>query len=584
MLYDVALPEMAVGTLTYSSPVEIPEGARVIVSVRKNLHVGFILGPSKESPAPKIKIKPVEAIIDSECVIDSDLWELALYASRVCFCSPGAALSVVLPKALITGENLTAPPEIFKQEKNFQEENFFNPFDLERVNFYLNQLESNERTLILFPAFELAKKFFEELPEKFKSDSILWPVKNLWPSWKLIHEKKFRVVIGASGGVFAPLSPEKIIIEDEINSSYIIPPVLNLSARSLAGHRAMFLGAKFITGGRLPSLKTFLRAKPEQKFLPERKNIILSDIFYFKTKQESSQGIEGKIPLTLSLIKNTYRELAKDHNVLWILNRKGESSEVFCENCGKPVKCSKCGSSMRSEGGGNFLRCRICGARKNLPEKCDACGSKFFKGRRPGLEALEKIVSRYFKEVQLYNGNFLKTKTRGLILSTQKGLELCGKINLSLIAWLDLDLELWRPEYDTRFKVFKLLWDSYWRGREKNSERKILIQARSSGMKLAKFLVQGWQNFFENELEARREFLMPPYGYMLEVECRDAELREKIIEKFFDTGIFVMDPGEINLPLYINANSLQPVQKILAENFSRELFKKNLLKITVRNE
>ncbi len=582
-LYDVAVPEMALSDLIYQCPAEIQVGARVIVEVKKNLHAGFVLGLSKNNLSPDIKIKSIEGIIDAQSIIDPDLWDMAVYAGRVCLCGAGTALKIILPRPLIMGD------KIFNQSKNFQHDkkifhelDFFNPFDFERRNFYVNELENNKRTLILFPRKEKAKEFFLMLPENLREQAVLWPSaggNKLWLSWLSVNEKNFRIVIGTAGAVFAPLMPEKIIIEDEANPAYVIPPVLNISARSLAGRRAAFLGAEFVVGGRIPSLKTFLRSKPEQKIFPEKKNIILADIFHAKTRNEETHGIKGSIPLTFSLIKNTYRELAKNNTVIWILNRLGEASEVFCDNCGKPVTCPNCKNLMRSENDGKILRCRICGTVRELPEKCENCGYKFFTGKRPGLEALEKIAGQYYDKVQVYADKYTRPKKNGLILSTQRGLELCEKINPSLIAWLDLDLELWRQGYDTRVNVFGLLWESYWSGREKNSERKILVQSRKSGMKLARFLYTGWEKFFPSELETRREFDLPPFAFIIEIETEDITLREKLLDEFFDAGIFVMDPGDSSQPLYVNTNSLESVEKVLQKFNS----KRKLLKITLKS-
>ena len=154
-----------------------------------------------------------------------------------------------------------------------------------------------------------------------------------------------------------------------------------------------------------------------------------------------------------------------------------------------------------------------------------------------------------------------KTQMHGLILSTHRGLELCDKIQPELIAWLDLDLELWRPDYNTRYNVFNMLYESYWRGRKKDSQRKILIQARSSGMKLANFLSQGWEKFIPDELRVREEYMQPPYGYILEIECSTIK-RGEIIQAFDEAGIFVMDPGDDSQPLYVNVQSLEELKNV----------------------
>ena len=98
-------------------------------------------------------------------------------------------------------------------------------------------------------------------------------------------------------------------------------------------------------------------------------------------------------------------------------------------------------------------------------------------------------------------------------------------------------------------------------------------------MKVAKFFPQGWSKFFPVELAERREFNLPPFGYVIEIETQNSKLREKILDAFFDAGIFVMDSGDESQPLHINTESLEPIEKV----FSAIKFSPKELKITMQN-
>ena len=585
-LIDVIITWPLWGALTYECEIIPESGSRVLVPVGNKNRVGFVKGLSDKNLID-FKIKPVKNIIDSRRVIDSDLWDMALWAGKICMCGEGSALNLILPKKFIDGEIIT-PSKIYRDEsKNFHEISCFNPFDSARNDFYLSELEKSGRALMLLPTHERAANFFANLPDSLKSQAILWPSGNrIWQAWQLVHMKNFRIVVAAPGGIFAPLSPDKIIIEDESNPAYIIPYALNISARSLAGRRAYFNHGELITGGAVPSLKTFKRLKPEQIIKPDRKNIIIVDINYSHKGQE--KGIDGNIPLTFSLIKRTYKELINKRNVIWILNRLGESSEVFCDNCGESVKCPKCNNIMRSEEDGQILKCRVCGHVREVPEKCESCGFEILRGKRPGIDALAKMIEPYYKDIQIYGDKSKKIsrkKFQGLILSTQRGLELCGKINPGLVAWLDIDSELYRQDYDTRFNLFRLLYESYFRGREINSARKILVQTRKSGSFFASQISGGFRKFLEYELNAREEYNLPPYGCVVEIDCCGVKsMREKIINILESANFFVMDPGEDNLPLVVNTNSLEKLSKIL-EPFCTAGHKNKIKpNITIRSE
>ncbi len=590
---DVVIPALLV-SLTYECNENLPVGAPVAVQVVRRLYIGFVLGPSQKIFPDTVKIKPIMRIIDREPVIPPDLWDLAQWSGSEGLCGMAVALNSILPRDFLEGKNFPKA-DISEQSGEFREHTFYYPYDHEREEFYITELRKNERTLILFPTKDAAQKFFKNLPQDLASEALLWPStggEKLMFAWEAAFYHWKRIIVGSQGAVFAPLFPEKIIIEDEANPAYIFQRNPRISARDMAVRRANFLNARLILSGTMPSLSTFLRVAPkESSLIPARDNIVLTDINY--SRKEEAQGIDGNIPITFSLMKRTYREIAKGNNVIWILNRLGNSSEVFCGNCGQSIKCEKCGGVMRSENFGELLRCKICKHTQAVPEKCPNCGYKLFKGKRPGVEALYEIAQRYYKKVYLYckssednlYSNVSRNVSGGLVLATQRGLELCDKINPSLVAWLDLDSELWRPDYDTQYRVFRMLWESYWRGRSERSERKVLIQARRSGMKLAEYLPRGWTKFLTNELESREEFMLPPYSYMLEIYTENTKLRDTVMDIFMQADFMVMDPGDIKLPLQISVDSLESVQKILESNATfQKAMKKQEIKFTVRRE
>ncbi|MBQ3652876.1 MAG: hypothetical protein II954_00490 [Synergistaceae bacterium] len=575
---DVAVPEMSAGVLTYSSDSHIEPGRRVIVEVQKHLHAGFVLGVSLKKFPRRVKIKPIAGIIDEARIVPDDLWDLAKWSGKICMCGMNYSLRAILPRKFIEGERVYLHSRTPQKRGKFLEAGNFSPYDPERYEFYRSELAEGGNALVLFPSRDDAKSFYASLPESIKAEALLWPSGSvrLWESWRAVLRGEVRIVIGPPGGVFAPLSADKIIVEDEANPTYIIPYTLKISARSLAGHRAAFLGAEFITGGRVPSLKTCLRTHPTQRVKPDRKSIILADIH--ASRKEEVNGIDGNIPLTFSLIRRTYAEIVRGRNVLWILNRSGESLEVFCEGCGQSVRCGKCGGLMRSVNDGEVLKCRVCGAVRELPEKCEHCGRKFFKGKRPGIEALAKIVEAYYPKVKLYVKGSRKSAMKGLVLSTSLGLNILDTLRPGLVAWLDLDAELWGNDYATRYRVFTSLYRSIYGGLSVGESRKVLVQARRSGMRVAEFLSGGWEKFIADELREREEFMLPPYGYMVEVAVKSEKVsRLGLITTLEDAGLFVLDPGEEDKPFYLNVETLGEASAIL-EPLSREL------EITIRSE
>ena len=103
-------------------------------------------------------------------------------------------------------------------------------------------------------------------------------------------------------------------------------------------------------------------------------------------------------------------------------------------------------------------------------------------------------------------------------------------------------------------------------------------------MRLAEMISRGWGKFIPDELKMRYEFMLPPYGYIIEVECSSKILRGEILNLFMKAGIFVMDPGNESNTLYINSESLDGVRKILEPKIFLRNTKTNYINITVRSE
>ena len=573
---DVVIPGPWWTPLTYVAERPLPVGARVRAPLGRALRVGFVLGPAEGETPPK-NLRPVAEILDEGNVLGDDLWDLARWMGRAFLCGAGQALKAICPPDLLRGEPAPLQEGSATSGNALRESSCFDPWDEARAERYLRFLEQGKRTLVLFPERRMAKAFFGRLPPKVRGEAVLWPStggKRLWSAWKAVREGGFRVVVGGPGGVFAPLVPEAIIVDDESSPGYIAQRAPRVSARSLAGRRAGYLGAELLLGGRMPSSKTFLRASPECRVLPDRRSLVFADVR--RSLKTEVQGVDGVLPLTVSLLERTRSVLGRGRHVLWILDCRGEAAEVFCSDCGNPVSCPRCGGVMRAEGRDGGLRCVRCGARRALERCCPVCRGALWMGRRPGLEALAGIAGRHIRGYPILLNEAMKPEAgRGgasLVLGTRGALALCDALDVGLVAWLDLDFELRRAEYGARFHVFSMLWESCWRGRSASDTegRLVLVQSRRSGGVWRDSLARGWGAFWRDELNNRRALDLPPFGLLVQIEPSRGEDRGALLRSLEEAGFFVMDPGEPGLPLWVNAVSAEALGQALAPRFGIE--------------
>ncbi len=71
--------------------------------------------------------------------------------------------------------------------------------------------------------------------------------------------------------------------------------------------------------------------------------------------------------------------------------------------------------------------------------------------------------------------------------------------------------------------------------------------------------------------------MIPPCAYTVELDSRGKIQREEIINILEDNGLFVMDPGEENLPLSVSVESLDEILEVIEPYI-------NELTITVKSE
>jgi len=603
---EVVVPGPWWNTLTYivKDDLVLAEGARVKVPLGKGTRIGFVSGAIYTAPGSTKGLKPVQEVLDGGSALGGELWNLGGWIGNMFLCGAGEALQLMCPPQLLRGEPLGSEPRGGEPtgkpfaanlpedqgncKKTFQENLFYNPIDEERFARYHEMLslkeKSEQRTLLLFSEVKTASAFFAGIPKELKTNALLWPSsggKKLWDAWKKTASGGARIVVGSSGAAFAPFCFDEAIVDDESNLAYVFQRAPRISARTIAGRRALTLKASLLLGGRMPSARTYMRSKPAITAIPQRCNLIFADIG--RAFKNEVRGVEGRLPVTPSLLDRTKYVLEQGRSALWIMDRKGQAGEVYCSDCGASLCCPRCKGTARSERAGETgktrgatrIRCVKCGARGDLPSHCPSCRGSFLLGKRPGLEALLPMAASLMKGRNVVlDESEKKIQYSGepsLILGTRRVLALCDSLDVGLIAWLDLDAEARKADYNARFHAFSMAWESCWRGFPKlpsqNGERFVLMQVRGSGNSWRSVLRLGWGHFWASELREREMLALPPYGLLIQVDLPKNEDRKALIDSIEKEGIMVMDSGEENSPLWIAAKSTEKLKAALASRF-----------------
>ena len=593
VILSVAVPGPWWTDLSYKHADPLPFGTRVRVPLGNSLRVGLTVAESSSINDTE-KLKEIKESIDQIPPLPEDLWRTINWFAKTWFVGTGMAAKVFLPSQFLRGDPLEEV-RCDPQGRSSSVKYVYEPRDLKRMEIYREILLTSESTsVVVFPEIATAKMFWNILPKDLKEEGVLWPLLSnakQWDLWKKSREGGIKFAVGCQTTSFIPISGLSAIIIDEENSgAWRTQKHPEFHYRTILAARAKFAGANLILGGRMPS------AKASQLCGKEFSRTGIKDRLIFVNMHDSSSydfdGIKDSLPISSPLIRETKETLENGKWVFWILDRKGYAGEIFCEDCGSPVRCPKCAGVMRWEGKSKSLKCLGCGKRDIIPEKCPSCGGPFLEGQRPGLEALEEKACKFFrgKDILLFNEEGSKVPTGesilkkhpygGVILGTRKIISLADDLSPDTIGWIDADAEARVQEYDAKARAFSLMWESAWRGKEPDT-RRLVIQSRRPDKNWQQALGIGWGYFWDRELKERREWQLPPYVPMLKIDI-PAFKRKDLMSHLEKEGFEYWESEERSDQLWINTKRFDSLRKILEPYFDIKNTRSGIPKVTIK--
>ena len=363
-----------------------------------------------------------------------------------------------------------------------------------------------------------------------------------YDAWRGIIKGKYKVVIGPRSALFAPLKNIGLIVVDEEHDGsykqYEITPKYN--ARDSAVIRAKYSGCPVILGSATPSIESMhnsiigkynlieLRERIDNAKLPQIK---LVDITIEK-KRNGMENVFSKI-----LIDEIGKRIAKKESVILLQNRRGFSTQVYCDDCGSIEMCDDCSVPMVHHIARNTLQCHYCGVTKVVPKACTICGSSSIKFFGAGTQKVEDEISYYFPSAKIQRvdsdtisgkgklGNILNDFKKGeidILVGTQivaKGLDFS---NVTLVGVISAETTLWLPDFRADEKTFQLLTQVSGRAGRSENEGEVLIQTQNhKNFVLQKVLLNDYNGFYQSEIQLRKTSMYPPFSKIALIETND---------------------------------------------------------------
>ena len=613
---------------TYESDVMLEKGERVEVNFNNRFLVGFVhsciessLSRQEYEKQAGYKIKKIHRIIDSESLLNDELYALADYMKDITLSTTISCYQAMLPTVLkpsssnskIQYEKWVVPTEekvsltpkqldaymyvvenkmikysllrakypsiakklvdsgalkIIEKEKEGntystvkksqplelteEQRNVKNEFESSDDSVFLLRgvtgagktevylqladevLKKGKQVLILVPEIALTPQMIERVASRFGSHLAIYHsrlnAQQKYEQYQLVRQKKASVVVGTRSAVFLPFDDLGLIIMDEEHdSSYKQDSQPAYHCRDIAIWRGKYHHCKVLLGSATPTLESYARALKNVYHLLTLEHRINDSL---PVTEIVSMKNEKQDILSDVLTEKIQDRLAKNEQVILLLNRRGYHNILRCKECGEVVKCPHCDLAMSYHYKENVMKCHTCGTMTRIPKVCPSCHSDSgFATFGYGTEKLLEVVQNTFKDARILrmdrdttskkDGHEKILKAFGnheadILLGTQmiaKGLDFAG---VTLVGILNGDEGLARTDFRSCEVTFDLLMQASGRSGRANKQGEVVIQVYDeSHYAVTCAAKQDYVSFFKNEMKFRHIGNYPPYSYFI---------------------------------------------------------------------
>ena len=365
-----------------------------------------------------------------------------------------------------------------------------------------------------------------------------------YDAWLALKRGEKRIAVGARSAVFAPLTNiGAIIVDEEHESSYKQGETPRYHAREAAIVRATQEGAVVVLGSATPSLESWTNATAG-KFtlltLPDRvggatlPSVAVVDLRKAVIETAATAGEDDYQRVVTTPLDAAIRaRLERGEQSILLLNRRGYSAFVQCENCGNVATCPNCSITLTYHRSPERLVCHYCMHQEEPQRVCKRCGGATLRRRGLGTQQIERLICERFPSARVARMDVDTTSGKwahaeildrvgagevDILLGTQmiaKGLDFP---NVTLVGVIDADVGINLPDFRASERCFQLL--SQVAGRAGRGARggEVLIQTRVPTHHAVKCAVtHDYMAFVTEELSGRIQPAYPPNNRLANV-------------------------------------------------------------------
>jgi primosomal protein N' (replication factor Y) len=196
--------------------------------------------------------------------------------------------------------------------------------------------------------------------------------------------------------------------------------------------------------------------------------------------------------------------------VVCVLNQKGRAALLACTACGQVGRCDRCGAAVHKPT--DALVCRRCG--ETRPVICASCGSVDLKTIRMGVSrVVDDLAALTGEEVVAVTAETRARDVDRARLHVGTAAVLHQLRSADVVAFLDLDQELYAPRYRAAEEALGLIARAARLVGGRASGGRVLLQTRSPEHEVVRAVLLGDPERVSRVEDERRALLgLPPHG------------------------------------------------------------------------
>jgi len=437
-------------------------------------------------------------------------------------------------------------------------------------------LEKEYQGLVMLPEIGLTSQFEKKFIEFFGFKPAVWhsgiTKKNKQIIWSGIVTGEIKVVIGARSSLFLPFKKlGLIIVDEEHDQSYKQDEGIIYNARDMAISRASFENIPINLITAVPSIETYENIKKGKYSISKLEQRYQNASFpNYEIVNLNNVKLGKQSWLSKKIIEKVNFHLEKKDQVLFFLNRRGFSPNVFCNKCFKSYSCPNCSINLVYHKNKNNLLCHYCGFKTSLNRDCQKEGNCNFIFSGPGVERISEEVKKNFpsKKIEIFSSDTMnkknsKDKLEKIInneIEILVGTQLISKgfhfPSLNCIVVVDIDLSSQGHDLRGAEKNLQLYHQLSGRAGRTGKPSTVYFQTYNTNTKMISDITNSNPDIFlDKEIEIRKQNNLPPFQRFISL-ILTGDNENKLEKEAFKFKIFIENKvngkilGPVSAPIF----------------------------------